>query len=563
MNVIDCSNDNGGCGQYSKCTFDSKTETSTCSDPTSTPLSFKDAGGMIFAQSRANERPPRDTQPVPLAGLIPEPDVWTATERLRIATDALHIAQEETGSSAGSVKRLSRHVQVSSAVDSPVFDHSLVSNIALIPTQARDGVTIAAFAVGGDDGGEVDKSLGLDRELTHIVYRERSWEKHHTRLAVSKHADAAAATKAYDQLCSNAVIRALPVPRSALAPGRPLQYVYTLDMRTAFNLFHMHNDNLLPLYQNLILSGGDRVPREHRTLILWTPPETNSHALPAFKELLKALFGRVITGHEFNELAGWAGYPDRPVLCADVLVVGTPCQAWYLPYLDAGFYARSRVNYKFRREIWKYYGFDMTRLKRNAYRMKRFHAKAGAAVAADSGDATALSNRPVISTYKPRVSVIVRQVESRRLLDAEVWERAASKIGGGVIGQLSLYKFTKETTWQDQLKVMSQTDILISTHGAGLSFGLYTRPGSVLLQLLAPGITFAEERLFKHVADYCGLEYIGWRNAIPHLEQTGCYPPNPGARDKCGDWATDVVMTDKEAQETLSDAIGTWHKANS
>lgn len=91
----------------------------------------------------------------------------------------------------------------------------------------------------------------------------------------------------------------------------------------------------------------------------------------------------------------------------------------------------------------------------------------------------------------------------------------------------------------DQLKTIRKTDVLAGVHGAGLTHGIFLRPGSALVEILPPNFNF---RGFRNQAKAMGHHYFT-THAIEHANYT---TPNG--------WQTDDVFIEQARFKALMDA---------
>jgi protein O-GlcNAc transferase len=96
-----------------------------------------------------------------------------------------------------------------------------------------------------------------------------------------------------------------------------------------------------------------------------------------------------------------------------------------------------------------------------------------------------------------------------------------------------------------QLRIAHSSDILVGAHGAGLTHGMFLRPGSTLVELLPHGLPNFQG--FRNVAHFMGLRYLDGHGVEYE------------AAEKTGDWYRDDVFMEKDRFLELMDlAIGKW-----
>jgi protein O-GlcNAc transferase len=92
-------------------------------------------------------------------------------------------------------------------------------------------------------------------------------------------------------------------------------------------------------------------------------------------------------------------------------------------------------------------------------------------------------------------------------------------------------------SYKEQLEIVQDTDILAGVHGAGLTHGMFLPPGSVMVEILPPGLN---HKGFRNVAALRGLEYFS-----SHASNA------PSA--KASDWHSEDVLMEFERFKELMD----------
>lgn len=84
---------------------------------------------------------------------------------------------------------------------------------------------------------------------------------------------------------------------------------------------------------------------------------------------------------------------------------------------------------------------------------------------------------------------------------------------------------------REQLRIASETDVLIGVHGAGLTHGMFLRPRSAVVEILPPDL---DHKGFRNLASYLNHGYYCARaSKLPHTEGRG-------------DWHQDSVFLDQD-----------------
>ena len=84
--------------------------------------------------------------------------------------------------------------------------------------------------------------------------------------------------------------------------------------------------------------------------------------------------------------------------------------------------------------------------------------------------------------------------------------------------------------FKEQLLIISNTDVLIGVHGAGLTHGMFLRPRSSIVEILPSDL---DHKGFRNLASCLNHGYYSARaTKLPHSEESG-------------DWHRDSVFLDK------------------
>lgn len=96
-------------------------------------------------------------------------------------------------------------------------------------------------------------------------------------------------------------------------------------------------------------------------------------------------------------------------------------------------------------------------------------------------------------------------------------------------------------SFEEQLRVVRETDVLVGVHGAGLTHGMFLRPGSAMVEILPGGL---EHRGFRNLARQMGHRYF-------------CV-----SGEAQGDWQQSDVGVGEEFVGVVLDAIHTINGMN-
>lgn len=88
-------------------------------------------------------------------------------------------------------------------------------------------------------------------------------------------------------------------------------------------------------------------------------------------------------------------------------------------------------------------------------------------------------SRPVEKPKRPRVKYLQRQDTTRKLTDAshEALITALQELDDEKLIDFSIISFSDGSSWETQVKVIAETDFLVSVHGNGLTHSLWMSPG--------------------------------------------------------------------------------------
>lgn len=286
-------------------------------------------------------------------------------------------------------------------------------------------------------------------------------------------------------------------PLSCAPPARvlgPDTLALLLNLHTPQNLFHQHNDNLLPLALaamqggwrptlqggagaaggNASSAGGGAggAPRPTRLVLLVGPLSPTGWREHAFLGYVAGLaFDEVI-----DVRPAGAGVQ---ALCLSTARLGRPLKAYWTSWRSLAQYAAE-----------------------GAARAWADH------VLARAGLPTAGTLPPLPPRSWPPSVLFVRRRTSRTLAaeDETLLRTAFAEVGVAMVGAEM-----EGMAPAEQLRTVAAADVLVGVHGAGLTHALYMRPGSLLLQLCPTHLDYWEAALFQRLALLGGLSYYEWR----------------------------------------------------
>jgi hypothetical protein len=124
-----------------------------------------------------------------------------------------------------------------------------------------------------------------------------------------------------------------------------------------------------------------------------------------------------------------------------------------------------------------------------------------------------LAPPPLVLVHGPRSPL---DGGSRRFADTELLRAAFAEVG------VPLEPVELEALGpREQVALMTRTDILLGTHGAGLAMGVYMRPGGLLVALNPTNLHYWEVSLFERFARQAGLGYMDWDEHDPGRAAAG------------------------------------------
>ncbi|KAD6119684.1 hypothetical protein E3N88_10955 [Mikania micrantha] len=106
---------------------------------------------------------------------------------------------------------------------------------------------------------------------------------------------------------------------------------------------------------------------------------------------------------------------------------------------------------------------------------------------------------------KPKLVIISRN-GSREITNENVLVKMASKIGFSV----TVLKPQRTSELAKIYRELNSSDVMVGVHGAAMTHFLFMKPGSVFIQVIPLGTTWAAETYYGEPAKKLGLRYIGY-----------------------------------------------------
>lgn len=106
---------------------------------------------------------------------------------------------------------------------------------------------------------------------------------------------------------------------------------------------------------------------------------------------------------------------------------------------------------------------------------------------------------------KPKLVILSRR-ESRAITNENSMVKMAEKIGF----QVKVLRPVRTTELAKIYKTLNESDAMVGVHGAAMTHFLFMRPGSVFIQVIPLGTTWASETYYGEPARKLGLKYFGY-----------------------------------------------------
>ncbi|KAL4558045.1 hypothetical protein LXL04_036241 [Taraxacum kok-saghyz] len=113
--------------------------------------------------------------------------------------------------------------------------------------------------------------------------------------------------------------------------------------------------------------------------------------------------------------------------------------------------------------------------------------------------------KPIRQPEKPKLVIISRN-GSREIMNEILLVKMASKIGFSV----TVVKPQRTSELAKIYRELNSSDVMVGVHGAAMTHFLFMKPGSVFIQVVPLGTTWAAETYYGEPAKKLGLRYIGY-----------------------------------------------------
>lgn len=129
----------------------------------------------------------------------------------------------------------------------------------------------------------------------------------------------------------------------------------------------------------------------------------------------------------------------------------------------------------------------------------------------------------------PLLVTFMNRAETRRLIDVDGYlDEAKAKLAHVEIQSVDFATLP----FKQQLQIIRETDILVGVHGAGLTHGMFLRPGSVMVEILPAELNY---KGFRNLAGLLGHTYFSAHASA-----------NAGNREKRDEWHNKNVFVEKD-----------------
>eukprot|EP00760_Papus_ankaliazontas_P018689 PhM_4_TR17585/c0_g1_i1/m.94036 len=279
------------------------------------------------------------------------------------------------------------------------------------------------------------------------------------------------------------------------------------------NIYHQHNDNFLPLFSAFDVHGTHTRESRHLALL----PSTRSlKPLPSFE---------IIAHHLFGEVFAWDTAMQQSTRCYKAVVWGRPQRPFAMSVPDVLPYAAHRVHYRFRSYMYDRLGVTSPTPTIQQHRQRQRQEQSA-----------------VVVTWIVRKSKRVL-LNEKILFDAISQQRGLINKNNNSTSVDVVLKFCCEgMSFEDQVRHMAATDVLVGTHGAGLLHILYLRPGALAMHVASRRLNYHEQTIIERIAVFSGVRYLNTRTYTPHDDATAA-------------WEVDYRLPEKELRQIAVQAL--------
>jgi Glycosyltransferase 61 len=287
---------------------------------------------------------------------------------------------------------------------------------------------------------------------------------------------------------------------------------YYLRPHTFFNLYHAHNDNLLPAWRAVLEMNNGLVDPSHQNILILgdpTPSDKNHQDASAFNYVVSKLFDKVL---RFDSQEVQEG------LCMANFRVGRNIKFFWPSFSNVARYVSMSVLPTFRVRVLERSGIAFPNVPRS---------------------------------WPPKITLLMRNGGTRTLKDTDILISAFEELS------LTVNTVTMESIsdFGEQIKVAAESDILIGVHGAGLTHTLYQRPGSLLVQLGPSALNFWDANLYHRMSTLAGVGYLYWNEIDPNwMHGNGVGKPDVKLRPN----GQDAGDTSRDIRTLVAEALVTW-----
>lgn len=124
-----------------------------------------------------------------------------------------------------------------------------------------------------------------------------------------------------------------------------------------------------------------------------------------------------------------------------------------------------------------------------------------------------IPERSETDAQKLRVTILSRLTKHRRIVNEKQLVEALSREAGY---EVDVAYFTHKHPFEQQVRIIHSTDILIGLHGAGLTHMFFLPPWATVFELY----NCEDENCYQDLTHSCGLNYITWTNRTALFPQS-------------------------------------------
>ena len=224
------------------------------------------------------------------------------------------------------------------------------------------------------------------------------------------------------------------------------------------NIYHSHNDNFWPIFSRIL---KDSSGSQHAMLLLKTK-RTNT-PVTAYADILSRLF---VWSSWLEDL------PKDEMICFKSAVWGRPKRLFSTHYNEMKYYGTNQVLMHWTRLVYKWFAISIVPWRKPT---------------SNSDIKVTWLDRKKPKRVLKNSAVLTKSLESRKL---------------------SYTTCCNNLSFQEQVMLISNTNILIGTHGAGLLHIIFLQPGSLVYHLSPRRLNYHEQVVIERIAFASNISYL-------------------------------------------------------